>query len=144
MFRYYVNMYHCGFSDVITGLPGIGHSLVALVAYYCSFNSRSSLRVVGRKFKAMMITKSNLSNTITWHICNFNTIITIFSFSWLRNPFQGHGAGAGAYPSYMWAKAGSTPGWITSSSQGPMWAGSGTLLKGTMALLWRCYGTSPY
>lgn len=70
-------------------------------------------------------TKSNIFNTITLQICNCNTIITIFSFSWLCYPFQGHGAGAGACPSYMWAKEGSTPGWITSLSQGPMWVNVG-------------------
>lgn len=36
--------------------------------------------------------------------------------------FTGHREGAGSYPSCTWVKAGSSPGWVTGSSQGPMWA----------------------
>lgn len=39
----------------------------------------------------------------------------------------------------------STPRWVASSSQDPIWAfgGSGTLLKGSLAVLWRCPGPCP-
>lgn len=57
-------------------------------------------------------------------------------------PFWGH---------WRWSltqlyKAGSITGWVASSLQFSMWAhlGFGTLLKGNLALLWRCSGTFPY
>lgn len=70
MFRYYVKMCVKIIVDFLMSLLGFqvqGHSLVALVAHYCSFNYRSLLRVVGRKFEAMMITRLSQTFLIQSH-----------------------------------------------------------------------------
>lgn len=52
-------------------------------------------------------------------------------------PFRVTGRG------HIRAKAASTDGWVASSSEGPMWQFCGfcTLLKSTLAVLWRCSGS---
>lgn len=57
-------------------------------------------------------------------------------FAWLLDPFWGQGGDAGASPSCICAKAGSTPEQFSSSSQGI--SGLGSLLKGISPVPWRC------
>lgn len=66
-------------------------------------------------------------------------------FSFLSTfPLRGHGNRVGVLVCFTWAKSGYTPGRVATSSQGStghFW-GFCTLLKGTLAVLWRCSGTS--
>lgn len=67
MFRYYVNMYHCGFSDVITGLPGAGSFIGCFSGLLMSFQLQIIDMCGWQKIQRYddYKTKSNLSNTIT-------------------------------------------------------------------------------
>lgn len=91
-------------------------------------------------------------DTFSFHVikCNVYKKLSMLSFVFLTALSRLGSRGAGSYPSYIWAKAGSTLGWahcqLTQLIAGPYVSNCGfsTLLKGTSTLLWRCSESSPY